>query len=207
MKEIMPIDFTGKITMNSIEANNLINRFRKEEGKKERPHKELLKIIRREVLALETVGIANGGKFTPVEYVDEKGEKRPMYQLGKFEIMMLANRESALVRYRTQEYIEALENRLQTIQQQQIIDQKDKQIKRLEALIGLRTQHKFEYGKLIKRHLGIKKTDKDYEAIKLMFFYELGVDKWEDITYDRQNVILLNSICETYKPSEQLTLL
>ena len=208
MKEIMPIDFTSEITMTSKEVCDLINRFRKEErNDTEIKPKSLMAKIDVEVEKLTNAGIKVGGQnILPAEYIDKQGKSRPCYLLSKRWILKMCMSESAVVRDKIQDYIEALENRLQTIQQQQIIDHKDKQIKRLEALIGLRTQHKFEYGKLIKRHLGIKKTDKDYEAIKLMFFYELGVDKWEDITYDRQNVILLNSICETYKPSEQLTL-
>ena len=151
--------------------------------------------------------------FIKSTYKDSMNRTKECYKCTKMGCELLANKltgEKGILF--TAKYVkkfndmeEALGNTTLMIQQQ-IIDRKDKQIKRLEALIGLRTQHKFEYGKLIKRHLGIKKADKNYEAIKLMFFYELGVDKWEDITYDRQNVILLNSICETYKPSEQLTL-
>ena len=203
MKELLLAN--KEITMTSLEVCNLINRFRIEEGKPEKQHYDFLKIIRKEIKDIESVGISIKGKFSLSSYSDGTREYT-MYKLDKFAIMMLANRESALVRYRTQEYIEALENRLQTIQQQQIISEKDKQIKRLEALIGLRTKDKFQYGKIIKNHLGIRKANKDYENIKAMFFYELKVNRWEDITYNRQNVVLLNSICESYIPSEQISL-
>ena len=40
--------------------------------------------------------------------------------------------------------------------------------------------------------------------IKYMFFHELNVHKWEDITYSRDNVILLKQICNDYKPIKKL---
>ena len=38
-----------------------------------------------------------------------------------------------------------------------------------------------------------------------MFFYELGVEKWEDIPYNRANLKLLHEILEDYKPSIQIS--
>ena len=44
----------------------------------------------------------------------------------------------------------------------------------------------------------------DYEVIKSMFFYEVGITKWEDLDYDRNKVKLLKEICKDYKPSKQI---
>ena len=208
MKEIMPIDFTSEITMKTNELCNLINRFRKEEGNKTQLRNvDFMIKIDKEAEKLKNAGIEVGERnISPAEYVDKGNHKRPCYILSKRWTLKMCMSESAVVRDKIQDYIEALEKRLQTTQQQQIISEKDKQIKRLEALIGLKVKHKFKYGKIIKNHLGITRANKDYENIKQMFFYELGADKWEDITYERKYVFLLNEICEEYKPSEQLSL-
>ena len=199
------INISEDIQMTSLEVVDLINRFRKEEGKgNELQHKEFLRNIRKELKVLENSGIIDERNFALISYTDKLNRTKPCYQMNRHAIMQMLNRESALVRHRTQEYIEALETRLQNIQASKMIEEKDKQIKRLESLIGLRTKDKFQYGKIIKNHLGTTKADKDYQNIKQMFFYELGVEKWEDITYNRKNVILLNEICEDYKPSFQL---
>lgn len=100
-------------TMTSLEVVDLINKFRKEEGNEiVKEHKDFLKSIRNEIASLERAGITNGGNFSLVNYTDAKGELRPCYQMNKAGIMQMLNKESALVRHKTQEYIEALENKL-----------------------------------------------------------------------------------------------
>ena len=103
----------NEVHMTSLELTNLINKFRQEEGKGAKDHSDYLKVIRKEVETLEKLGISNEGNFSLVKkgYKDKKGEWRPCYMLSKFGIMTLLNRESALVRYKTQQYITELENR------------------------------------------------------------------------------------------------
>ena len=113
MNEIIKMTNEEIVTMTSLEVVELINNFRKEEGnaiKKE--HKILMRDIRNEISALKEVGIVNENNFVPVNYTDAKGEERPCYKLNKAGIMQMLNKESALVRYKTQQYIEALEDRL-----------------------------------------------------------------------------------------------
>ena len=104
---------TETVTMTSLEVVELINNFRKEEGnttKKE--HRDFMKSIRKEIETLEKAGITNGGNFSLVSYIDAKGEERPCFKMNKAGIMQMLNKESALVRYKTQQYIEELENKL-----------------------------------------------------------------------------------------------
>ena len=54
-----------------------------------KPHKDVLKSIRVMEPAWEKV---NGRKFSLVEYVDKKGEKRPEYQLDKREVLYIATK-------------------------------------------------------------------------------------------------------------------
>lgn len=103
----------NEVHMTSLELTELINKFRQEEGKGAKDHSDYLKVIRKEVETLEKLGISNEGNFSLVKkgYKDKKGEWRPCYMLSKFGIMTLLNRESALVRYKTQQYITELEKR------------------------------------------------------------------------------------------------
>ena len=108
-----------KIEMLSTEVVDLINGFRAEEGnKKVLRHKNFIASTKREIEALENAGVEVGGlNIKPAEYIDSQGKKRPCYKMGKQMILQMCNKESALVRFKTQQYIEALENRLK---QQQI---------------------------------------------------------------------------------------
>lgn len=102
------------VTMTSLEVVDLINKFRVEElSPIVKKHKDFMKSIRVELESVEKAGEEiDGRKISLVEYVDAKGEKRPCYKMNKFWIMQMLNKESALVRYKTQQYIEALENKL-----------------------------------------------------------------------------------------------
>lgn len=112
-KEIRILDKSEIVTMTSLEVVDLINKFREEEGNANiKQHKTLMRDIRNEVIALREVGIINENNFVPVNYADAKGEQRPCYKMNKSGIMQMLNKESALVRYKTQQYIEGLENRI-----------------------------------------------------------------------------------------------
>lgn len=107
------IQLNKEVAMTSLEVIEMINNFRKEEGnttKKE--HRDFMKSIRKEIETLEKAGIANGGNFSLVSYIDAKGEERPCFEMNKTGIMQMLNKESALVRYKTQQYIEALEDKI-----------------------------------------------------------------------------------------------
>lgn len=113
MSEIMKITNEEIVTMTSLEVVELINNFRKEEGNATlKRHDVLLRDIRNEIETLKTLGISNAHNFVEVTYKDLKGEERPCYKMNKAGIMQMLNKESALVRYKTQQYIEALENKL-----------------------------------------------------------------------------------------------
>ena len=202
--------FEKDLQMTSLEVVDLINKFRLEEGNTtEKLHKTFLRDIRNEIKTLENVGISTEYNFVLSSYNDGT-RNYTMYELRKPAIMQMLNKESALVRYKTQQYIEALENKITEMnrqimiqKQQNIIAQKDREIAQLTQFIGLKSKAKFDWGKIIKTHLGIRKANADYESIKQIFFFEVGVRKWEDIYPSMQNVKLLRRICEEYQPSKQ----
>ena len=107
MNELM----NSEIKMTSKEVVDLINEFRAEEGnRKELQHKDFMKSIRKELESLANAGVeVNERNISPVEYIDNKGKKRPCYQMDRSWILKMCSKESALVRYKTQQYIEALE--------------------------------------------------------------------------------------------------
>lgn len=113
MSEIMKMTNEEIVTMTSLEVVELINNFRKEEGNEVvKRHDDFIRSIRKEVYTLENVGIEADRNFTEGSYIDKNNQERPCYKMNKAGIMQMLNKESALVRYRTQQYIEALENKL-----------------------------------------------------------------------------------------------
>lgn len=95
----------NKDTITSLELLEQINFFREKEGKK-RPlqHKTLLNIIRDELE--EEI---NEQKILPVNYIDKKGEDRPMYILPLEQAKQVLMRESKFVRRSVINYIKNLE--------------------------------------------------------------------------------------------------
>ena len=110
--KVMEIN-NSQATMTSLEVVDLINKFRLEEGNKtEKRHSDLMRDIRNELELLEKAGILGERNFALVSYIDKQNQARPCYQMTKAGIMQMLNKESALVRYKTQQYIEALEKEL-----------------------------------------------------------------------------------------------
>lgn len=102
------IFMNNDIKITSLELLEIINSFREMEDKKPKEHKNLLRDIKKEIEILETLNI-NQLNFEPVNYIDNKGEKRPCYSINRDGMLMLLNKESTLVRYKTSEYIKNLE--------------------------------------------------------------------------------------------------
>lgn len=99
----------NEVRITSVELVGMINTFREEVGNTvEKEHSDLMKSIRKEIEILNQAGI-NQGNFSPVTYIDKKGEIRPCYSMNKAGVLQMLNKESAVVRYRTVQYIEKLE--------------------------------------------------------------------------------------------------
>ena len=98
----------GKMT--SLELLEQINLFREQEGKNKLFHRDLLKVIRDEFS--EEI---NEGNFSPVEYMDKKGEKRPMYIMSFSQAKQVLARESKTVRKAVFKDIEKLEEKIQEL--------------------------------------------------------------------------------------------
>ena len=102
----------NEVRITSVELVDMINAFRKEEGNEtEKQHKELLRDIRREIEVLEAAGIGQRN-FAQSSYINKQNKEQPCYSLNKAGVTQMLNKESAVVRYKTVQYIEKLEQTL-----------------------------------------------------------------------------------------------
>lgn len=100
---------TNGMTITSVELVELINQFRAEEGNMtEKRHDNLMSSIETEIKALENAGIAVLN-FKVGSYRDKQNQERPCYSLNKAGVLQMLNKESAVVRFKTTQYIEKLE--------------------------------------------------------------------------------------------------
>ena len=103
----------NQVTMTSKELCDIINMFRAEEGNSTpKEHKNLMRDIRAEIEVLTNAGIEGQLNFEPSSYVNSQGKEQPCYNITKAGAMSILNKESAVVRYKTQQYIDVLEKQL-----------------------------------------------------------------------------------------------
>lgn len=108
----------GEMRITSVDTVDIINTFRKIESEnggkeyKELSHKDFMKKIRKELEVLESVGLGGGRNISLAEYKDKQGKVRPCYSLNRDGMLMMLNSESVIVRYKTIEYINKLEEEL-----------------------------------------------------------------------------------------------
>lgn len=106
---------SNELRITSVELVEMINTFRREEGNEtEKRHSDLMASISTEIKALTEAEI-NQRNFSLVKYTDKKGETRPCYSLNKAGALQMLNKESAVVRYKTVQYIEKLEKENKTL--------------------------------------------------------------------------------------------
>lgn len=192
----------------------------------EKRHSNLLRDIEKHTAILEKVNELN---FELVDlwqlssYKDTKGEIRKEYQVTKKGCEFLAHKTTGergdifTIRYMNrfeemEQHIKA-QTELKVINTAHIqtllsaLETQQQEIEEIKSVIGLRSKEVYNYGNQIKKHLGISKISEnpqDYENIKNMFFHELGgYNKWEQIPYSRDNVKLLQEICNDYKPRKK----
>lgn len=110
MKNLNNIILTNDNRIKSTDLVEIINEFRKlEKNKTELLHKNLMEKIRKEIETLKKLRINAELNFQPGSYKDKNSQERPCYLVNKNGMLQMLNSESALVRYKTIEYIEKLE--------------------------------------------------------------------------------------------------
>lgn len=172
-------------TIKSNELVEIINQFRElEGGKAELLHKTFMEKIRNEVKTLESLGLNNQQNFLPVEYLDAKGEKRPCFELTRDGMLQMLNSESALVRYKTIDYINTLEEKVK-IQNIDMIQRLENKIDYLTSLLDKKEKQRIANKK---QQLKIKPP--------------LDV-RLENITLDIVNQIVSNSISKGFLKTDK----
>lgn len=186
---------------------DIINEFRNLEsetiGKEfvKLQHKSFMIKIRTELESLKILNLDNQQNILLVEYEDKKGEKRPCYLLNRDGMLQMLNSESALVRYKTIEYINKLEEENKRLREGQELISAHKEIKELkdslsdfrrlteEAKQMYKPSHKrkLQYDRLIK---SVTSTKEEYDIVKEWIYAILRIDKWEDTSIEQHDKIL-----------------
>ena len=122
MNELMKVKTNdGKeLRITSVELVDIINQFREIEkecglnGKLQKPlrHDSFIRKIRNEVEVLKSLGLGGQRNFVESSYVNSQNKQQPCYSLNRDGMLQMLNSESALVRYKTIEYINKLESEL-----------------------------------------------------------------------------------------------
>lgn len=177
-----------ELTIKSNELVSIINDFRQlENGKAELQHKNFMAKIKNEIELLEKFNISGQLNFKPSTYLNEQNKIQPCYELNRDGMLQMLNSESAIVRYKTIEYINKLETELKNNQiliAGQKIAQLEATVDRFERLTEEAKQQykpshklKLNYNKIIRMLAGSKE---EVEDIKEWVFATLNIDKWED---------------------------
>lgn len=72
----------------------------------------------------------------------------------------------------------------------------------MKTMVTIKKKDSNTFVKQIKRYLGINTISEDkysYNTIKDMFLTELNVSKFEDIPVNKDNILVLDRICKSYK--------
>ena len=79
-------------------------------------------------------------------------------------------------------------------------------VKYIRSQVCIKKKDSMLYTNMIKEYLGIKTIKEDkygYNFIKKLFLLKVGVDKFEDVEVNADNLITLNECCQSYKPPYQ----
>ena len=108
----------NKITIKTIDLVDIINQFREIENnitlknsKHTKPitHDNLMKKIKKEIKVMKENGINSLVMFNESTYINSRGKTYLCYELNRDGMLQILNSESTLVRYKTIEYINKLE--------------------------------------------------------------------------------------------------
>ena len=102
-----------------------------------------------------------------------------------------------------------ISNNTPMISSKEIQEFKD-DVKYIRSQVCIKKKDSMLYTNMIKEYLGIKTIKEDkygYNFIKKLFLLKVGVDKFEDVEVNADNLITLNECCQSYKlPYQQISL-
>lgn len=218
--KILSLTDNKELKISSVELVEVINQFRKLESQsmgkeyKELAHYDFYKKVTKETEALKSLGLGNGN-ISESSYIDSQNKKQPCYSLNRDGMLQMLNSESALVRYKTIEYINKLEDRLKEVSVNNEIKELKSTIEDFKKLTQEAKQlykpshkRKLQYDRLIK---SVTSDKEEYDMVKEWIFAVLEAEKWEDISIDdnKKVIEIINTVSRmiNIKRFEQLSLL
>lgn len=120
MDNLLCLNNNREIRISSIEMVEIINDFRNIErttigdSKLAKPirHDNFMAKIKKEIEILKSVGLFDEQNFKESTYINKQGKTQPCYSLNRDGMLQMLNSESVLVRFKTIEYINKLEEQL-----------------------------------------------------------------------------------------------
>ena len=210
---LMPMTTEGKVEY-VVDSREVAEMLGKE-------HCDLSKNIKVYMKYLAESNFSVGDFFIKSNYKDLNNQKRPCYLLTKQGCEMVANKMTGKKGILfTATYVQAFNDMEQQLLQQndvkaitgidQVINQLNEKIDTLSKYCKINCSLKHQFIEYIKKRLGIRVTNSEYEQVKARIFLVLGVTKWEEIDFELKEKVL-NLIDESIKiikserPYEQRT--
>ena len=106
--ELMNIKLENNNIIKSTDLVKIINYFRHEEGKNDLRHDNFKTKIEKEIKTLESLGLNGHLNFKESYYINSQNKKQPCFELDEEGMLIILNKESTLVRYKTVQYIKQL---------------------------------------------------------------------------------------------------
>ncbi|AIY81471.1 phage regulatory Rha family protein [Clostridium botulinum 202F] len=217
-----------ELRITSVELVDIINDFRRLESKSTGKeyvsiqHNTFMRKIRNEIETLDLLGLEGQKNFVQSSYVNSQNKVQPCYSLNKDGMLQMLNSESVLVRYKTIEYINELEDENMKLKEGQLLISAKEEIKELKSTLDdfkkateeakqmYKPSHKkkLDYNKMIK---SLTNNKEEAQVVKDWVFGLLNISKWEDTcANDTKRIIeAINTVARllTIKKFEQLSML
>ena len=154
--------------------------------------------------------------FIENTYKDSMNRNKKCYSVTKMGCELLANKltgEKGILF--SARYVKRFNEMQNVINNTPMISNKEIQefkedVKYIRSQVCIKKKDSMLYTNMIKEYLGIKTIKEDkygYNFIKKLFLLKVGVDKFEDVEVNADNLIILNECCQSYKlPYQQISL-
>ena len=150
--------------------------------------------------------------FIENTYKDSMNRNKKCYSVTKMGCELLANKltgEKGILF--SARYVKRFNEMQNVINNTPMISNKEIQefkedVKYIRSQVCIKKKDSMLYTNMIKEYLGIKTIKEDkygYNFIKKLFLLKVGVDKFEDVEVNADNLITLNECCQSYKPPYQ----
>ena len=154
--------------------------------------------------------------FIENTYKDSMNRNKRCYSVTKMGCELLANKltgEKGILF--SARYVKRFNEMQNVINNTPMISNKEIQefkedVRYIRSQVCIKKKDSMLYTNMIKEYLGIKTIKEDkygYNFIKKLFLLKVGVDKFEDVEVNADNLIMLNECCQSYKlPYQQISL-